>query len=126
MLFTASFSPSDTRADATSMRSTFMSISSMRAIISFSCGTKLTLLVCSPSRSVVSMISINLSMHSFNLDAKLNIFSQIIWRNDWESVPLPQILLHKPIKNKDYGLQIYFDNDVAVPCGHRHLECSST
>ena len=54
---TASRSPSDTRADATSMRSTFRSLSSMRAMMSFSWGRKLTPLVCSPSRSVESMIS---------------------------------------------------------------------
>ena len=41
-----------------SSRSTFRSCNSARAIINFSCGTKLTPLVCSPSRKVVSMISI--------------------------------------------------------------------
>ena len=58
IIFTASNSPSDTRAEATSTRSTFKSSNSKRAIISFSWGTKDTPLVCSPSRSVVSMISI--------------------------------------------------------------------
>ena len=58
IIFTASNSPSDTRAEATSTRSAFKSSSSKRAIISFSWGTKDTPLVCSPSRSVVSMISI--------------------------------------------------------------------
>ena len=58
MSVTACFSPSLTRAEATSMRSTFTSRSSFFAICSFSCGTNDTPLVCSPSRRVVSMISI--------------------------------------------------------------------
>ena len=57
MPVTASFSPSETRAEATSRRSTFTFSNNRRAIISFSCGRKLTPLVCSPSRSVESMIS---------------------------------------------------------------------
>ena len=55
---TARFSPSDTRAEATSMRSTLSSCRSRRAMSSFSWGMNDTPLVCSPSRSVVSMISI--------------------------------------------------------------------
>ena len=57
MRCTASSSPSLTRAEATSTRSTWSSSSSALHISSFSCGMKLTPLVCSPSRRVVSMIS---------------------------------------------------------------------
>ena len=58
IIFTASRSPSETRADATSILSTLTSRKSIRANMSFSCGTKDTPLVCSPSRSVESIISI--------------------------------------------------------------------
>ena len=54
---TALRSPSLTRADATSMRSTPTSSRSCRAMVSFSLALKLTPAVCSPSRSVVSRIS---------------------------------------------------------------------
>ena len=64
MFFTESRSPSLTRADATSMRSIFKSCNNARAMTNFSWGMKLTPLVCSPSRSVVSMISTFLSSGS--------------------------------------------------------------
>ena len=58
IVFTARRSPSLTRADATSMRST-LTVSSRRcAIVRFSSGIIEMPSACSPSRSVVSMISI--------------------------------------------------------------------
>ena len=60
IMLMASFSPSLTRAEPASIRSTLRSWSSMRAIISFSCGRNETPLVCSPSRSVESNISTKL------------------------------------------------------------------
>ena len=58
MLFTALNSPSDTRAEATSIRSTFSSPSRSFASVSFSEDENDTPDVCSPSRRVVSIISI--------------------------------------------------------------------
>ena len=55
-----SYSPDETRADAISMRGSFRSSRSSRAILIFSCRAKETPEVCSPSRSVVSIISINI------------------------------------------------------------------
>ena len=51
---TASSSPAETRAEATSMRSTRTASSRTLAMLSFSSGEKETPWVCSPSRSVVS------------------------------------------------------------------------
>ena len=62
ILRTESFSPEDTRAEATSMRGTRSSRSMLRAILSFSEGEKLTPEVCSPSRRVVSKISMSIPM----------------------------------------------------------------
>ena len=58
MLRTASNSPSETRAEAISIRFTPKSPSSTCAMLSFSCAANETPEVCSPSRRVVSMISI--------------------------------------------------------------------
>src|SRR5438477_6944159 len=55
---TARSSPSLTRAEATSIRSTFTASSSRRAMVRFSSGIIEMPSACSPSRSVVSMISI--------------------------------------------------------------------
>src|SRR5690606_37637404 len=57
MAFTAANSPSDTRAEAISILSTFTSVKSSCAMVSFSEAEKDTPLVCSPSRSVVSITS---------------------------------------------------------------------
>jgi len=57
MCFTASNSPSETRAEAISIRLT-PSSNSACAILSFSCAANETPVVCSPSRRVVSIISI--------------------------------------------------------------------
>jgi len=58
MRHTPSSSPSATRAEAISSRSTFSSLTRRRAIFFFSWAVKETPFVCSPSRRVVSMISI--------------------------------------------------------------------
>src|SRR5690606_23141747 len=58
MAFTQSNSPCETRADAISTRSTCSSSNSSCAMVSFSETENDTPDVCSPSRSVVSMISI--------------------------------------------------------------------
>ena len=58
IFFTASNSPSDTLAEATSKRSTSNSSKSNFAIVNFSETENDTPDVCSPSRSVVSIISI--------------------------------------------------------------------
>ena len=60
--FTDRNSPSDTRADAISIRSTCNSVSSRRAILNFSWGANETPEVCSPSRKVVSNISIRMEL----------------------------------------------------------------
>ena len=52
---TASFSPLDTQADATSIRSTRSDFSKAWAMFTFSSGVNETPWVCSPSRRVVSM-----------------------------------------------------------------------
>src|SRR5690606_660873 len=61
------------RAEAISILSTFTSVSSRRAMVSFSDGEKETPLVCSPSRRVVSMISIGRAT-GFGITALVHAF----------------------------------------------------